>query len=255
VQLADGDGRVTTQLVRGGRPLAVIRHRTDLRDDPGLIEDVGAAATLALDHGRLQAQARSQLEQLRASRARTVEASDAERRRLERDLHDGAQQRLVVLSFALQLLRSELGGEADEAIGAAETQLRAALRELRELANGIYPAVLIDEGLGSAIEALAETGLVPIEIAALPGERLAPPVEAAAYFLVAAVARRATSAAITVRATHADARLVVEVAGDGGSDAELIELEDRIGALDGVLAVRRTAAGSTMIRVEVPCAS
>ena len=111
VRLPETDGRAVTPLVRGGRPVAVVVHRAELLDDPGLLEDVGAAAGLALDHERLQAEARARLEQLRASRARTVEAGDAERRRLERDLHDGAQQRLVVLSFALRLLRAELDGD------------------------------------------------------------------------------------------------------------------------------------------------
>ena len=111
VSLGEAPGRTITPLVRGGRPVAVIAHRADLLDDPGVLEEVGAAAGLALDHERLQAQARARLEQLRASRARTVEAGDAERRRLERDLHDGAQQRLVVLSFALRLLRAEVGDQ------------------------------------------------------------------------------------------------------------------------------------------------
>ena len=229
-------------------------HRADLRDDPGLLDDVGAAASLALDHERLQAEARAQLEQLRASRARTVEAGDAERRRLERDLHDGAQQRLVVLSFALRLLSAELDGEGAERAGAAEAELRGALSELRELARGIYPAVLVDEGLATALEALAEAGPVPIAIDSLPGARLVPAVEAAAYFLVAEIVKRGASARIAVRAGVSDGRLVVEIDSAGTLDDDLVDLEDRIGALDGELAVERAAAGHTTIRAEVPCA-
>jgi signal transduction histidine kinase len=254
VEPASGDGRVVTPLVRGGRPVAVLIHTADLRDDPGLLEEVGAAAGLALDHERLQAQTRAQLEQLRTSRARTVEASDAERRRLERDLHDGAQQRLVVLSFALQLLKVELGEQADGRVDAAEAELRIALGELRELARGIYPAVLIDEGLASAVEALAETGSVAIAIDALPEERLEPAVEAAAYFLIADVVKRAISPRVTIRATRLHDRLLVEISG-AGLEGALVDLEDRIGALDGELTVRHTPAGDVTIRAQVPCAS
>jgi signal transduction histidine kinase len=252
---ADGDGRAVTPLVRDGRPVAWLAHKAELRDDPGLLENVGAAAGLALDHERLQAQARAQLEQLRASRTRTVAAGDAERRRLERDLHDGAQQRLVVLSFALQLLRAELAGRGSEQIDAAERELRAALGELRDLARGIYPAVLFDEGLASALEALVETGTVSLALAAVPDERVDPAVEAAAYFLVAAVARRTSATPVTVRATRTDGRLLIDLEGGRTSAGELVELEDRIGALDGELSVRHAATGSTTIRAEMPCGS
>jgi len=225
-------------------------HRAELLDDLGLLEEVGAAAGLALDHERLQAQARARLEQLRASRARTVEAGDAERRRLERDLHDGAQQRLVVLSFALRLLRAEVGDDAAARVDAATAELRDALDELRELARGIYPAVLVDEGLAAAIEALAESGTAPMRLGPLPDERFVPAVEAAAYFLVAELARR--GGAVGVSAARADGRLVVEVEGAavGGDVEDLEDLEDRIGAVDGALVVED---GS--VRAEIPCAS
>jgi signal transduction histidine kinase len=243
VSLGEAPGRKITPLVRGGRPVAVIAHRAELLDDPGVLEEVGAAAGLALDHERLQAHARARLEQLRASRARTVQAGDAERRRLERDLHDGAQQRLVVLSFALRLLRNELGERVDPAIA----ELHAAIDELRELARGIYPAVLVDEGLATAIEALAEAGDAPMRLGPLPDERFLPAVEAAAYFLVAELARR--GGRVAVRAARADGRLVVEVEGAAvGSD--VAELEDRIGAVDGALIV----AGESC-RAEIPCGS
>ncbi len=254
VELRDTGGRVVTPLVRGGAPVAVLIHKADLRDDTGLLKDVGAAASLALDNERLQAEARAQLEQLRASRARSVEAGDAERRRLERDLHDGAQQRLVVLSFALRLLSAELGDEGATHVNAAETELRAALTELRELARGIYPAVLVDEGLATALDALAEDGQVPIAIDSLPDERLAPAVEAAAYFLVAEVVKRGIGSGVTVRVGLAEERLLVEIDSAGTLDDDLVDLEDRIGALDGVLTVEPTPAGQTTIRAEVPCA-
>jgi signal transduction histidine kinase len=246
--LVDATGRrvelsagTVTPLVRGGRPVALLGHRAELLDDPGLLEEVAAAAGLALDHERLQAQARARLEQLRASRARTVEAGDAERRRLERDLHDGAQQRLVVLSFALRLLRAEVGAPVDPAID----ELRSALDELRELARGIFPAVLVDEGLATAIEALAEAGHAPMTLARLPDERFPPAVEAAAYFLVAEMARRGEP--LRVRAHRMDGRLLVEV---DGAESPAVELQDRIGALDGAL----TVDGAT-VRAEIPCGS
>ncbi len=247
VELPQAGGRAVTPLVRGGQPVAVLVHRAELLDDAALLEDVGAAASLALEHERLQAEARGQLERLRASRARTVEAGDAARRRLERDLHDGAQQRLVVLSFALRLLHARVGGDAAGRVEAAEAELRRALHELRELARGIYPAVLVDEGLATALEALAESGPAPIVIAPLPGGRFDPGVEAAVYFLVAEVARRGP---MRVRACRSDDRLLVEVDGAGDLDGDIVDLEDRIGALDGTLVVSRTT-----VRAEIPCGS
>jgi signal transduction histidine kinase len=208
-----------------------------------------------LDRERLQAETRAQLEQLRASRARTVEAGDRARRRLERDLHDGAQQRLVVLALALRLLLAELDGDRAQRLDAAEAELRAALAELRELARGIYPAVLVDEGLATALEALAEAGPVPVKIDSLPDRRLAPAVEAAAYFLVAEVVMRSDTRGVTVRADHADGRLRLQIQSAGTLDEDLVELEDRIGALDGRLTVARGAPGHTTVRAELPCAS
>jgi signal transduction histidine kinase len=254
VSLPETDGRVVTPLVRGRRPVAVL-HSAELLGDPGLLEDVGVAAGLALDHERLQAEARAQLEQLRASRARTVATGDAERRLLERDLHDGAQQRLVVLSFALRLLSAELGDEGGDRVDAAEAELRGALRELRELARGIYPAVLVDEGLGTALEALAEACPAQIAVDSLPEERLAPAVEAAAYFLVAEVVKRGAGARVAVRARVSDERLLIEIDSAGALAGDLADLEDRIGALDGELVVERTPMGDTTIRAEVPCGS
>jgi signal transduction histidine kinase len=254
IELPEADGRVVTPLARGGRPVAFLIHRSELRDDPRLLENVGAAASLALDHERLEAEARAQLEQLRAARARTIATGDAERRRLERDLHDGAQQRLVVLSFALRLLRAQLGDAQAERVDAAERELRSALDELRELARGIYPAVLVDEGLATALEALTETGRAPIALDALPDERLAPAVEAAAYFLVAEVVKRGDGARVAVHVGLADGRLTMEIRSAAVLDGDLVDLEDRIGALEGELVIERARAGHTTIRAEVPCA-
>ena len=249
------DGEITS-IVRGSKEVALLAHRRGLLDDPVLAEEVAAAARLALDNERLQAQARAQLEDLRASRARIVESGDAERRRLERDLHDGAQQRLVGLSLGLRLARSRLGPDPDPAalarIEEAETGLRTALAELRELAHGIFPAVLADEGLAAALEALSEEAPIPIELTAVPEERFEPRVEAAAYFLVSETASHRSAGALRIKAARLGDNLVVEVEG-GRLPKQITEPEDRIGALDGSLTVVHDPGGRVTIRAEIPC--
>src|SRR5262249_174129 len=151
-----------TQIVRGGQRVALLSHRPGLLAEPALAEEVAAAARPALAHQRLPAEAWSQLDGLRASRGRIVQSGDAERRRLVRDLHDGAQQQLVTLALALRLARARLGSGLDPALAGrieeAEDELRAALADLRELAQGIFPVILAEEGVSAAGEALAETG-------------------------------------------------------------------------------------------------
>jgi signal transduction histidine kinase len=249
----DGDA---TPLVRGGQEIALLSHRPGLLDDPGLVEEVAAAARLALENERLQAETQAQLEDLRASRARVIATGDAERRRLERDLHDGAQQRLVGLSLALRLTRSRLGADADAAslarIEEAEVELRAALAELRELAHGIFPAVLADEGLAEALEALAEDAPIPIEITALPDERFDPAVEAAAYFVVSEVVRRCDATALAIEVVRRDGRLVIEVEGDGVLEGN-VGLDDRVVALDGTLTVSHKPGTCLRVHAEIPC--
>jgi signal transduction histidine kinase len=247
-----------TPIVRGGQQVALLSHRPGLFAEPALAEEVAVAARLALDNERLQAEARSQLEELRASRGRIVQSGDAERRRLARDLHDGAQQRLVTLSLALRLARTRLGPGLDHAlaerIDKAEGELRAALADLRELAQGIFPALLAEEGLSAAVEALAEAAPVPLEITALPDERLSSPVEAAAYFVVSEAVRRDAAGPLKVSAARHNSRLVVEVEGDS-VPAEIIGLQDRVGALDGSVTVVREPRGRATIRAEIPCES
>jgi signal transduction histidine kinase len=250
VDLTLRDGRATTPLIRDGRPVAVLVHRIGLLDNPELIEEVASTARLALENERLQAEARAQLEDLRSSRARIIEAGDAERRQLERDLHDGAQQRLVGLSLALRLLQTRLGADDDRQLGLlteAESELGLAIAELRELAHGIHPAVLSDEGLAAAVEALAEE--VPLRIGDLPQERFSPAVETAAYLVVAEAAK---AGAASVRAERRDCALVVEVEAEA-EPKELVDLEDRVGALDGRLDVERAPDGGVRIRAEIPC--
>jgi signal transduction histidine kinase len=234
--------------------VALLAHRPGLLDDPRLVEEIAATARLALDNERLQAQNRAQLQDLRASRARIVERGDAERRRLERDLHDGAQQRLVSLALSLRLAQLEDGADPDiTALREAEAGVRQALEELRELARGLYPVALTEEGLGAALEALAEQAASPLMLRRLPQERLEPSVEAAAYFVVAETLKRSRPRRAAVDAVHADGRLVVEVETDEEPPQELTDLEDRVGALDGRLLIQAAPEGGTRIRAELPC--
>jgi signal transduction histidine kinase len=243
-----------TSLVREGRPVAVIGHAPGLFGDDQLVEEVTAAARLALENERLQAEVSARLEELRRSRARIVEAGDTERRRLERDLHDGAQQRLVGLALSLRLLRSRLSDEAAAELGHAEQELQSAIVELRELAHGIFPAVLADEGLAAAVEALSEDGGVPIRIDELPERRYAEPVETAAYTVVAEAVKTARGP-LVVRGRGSGDELVIEVLSEQADGLDLVGLEDRIGALDGRLVVTRGAGDALEIRAELPCGS
>ena len=183
---------------------------------------VGSVAGLALENERLAAQVRAQLEEVRASRARIVEAQDAERRRIERDLHDGAQQRLVALAMRLDQARAGAEG-ASELIDATTVELLAAIREVRDLARGVHPPILTDAGLGAAIEALAERTPFPVAIDATE-QRYPPEVEAAAYFVVAEgltnIARYADASVARVVVRTEGERLVVRVTDDGRGGAD-----------------------------------
>ena len=213
----------------------------------------------------LDAELRARVEELRASRARLVQAGDAERRRLERDLHDGAQSRLVGLAVLLGHVRRRVDADAETAalLDHAQSELKTSLAELRELARGIHPAVLTDRGLEPALSALASRAPVPVTIEADGGQRLPGPVEIATYFVVsealANVAKysQATAASVTVR--RSNGRVAVEVADDGvgGADAArgsgLRGLADRVAALDGTLSVESPVGRGTRLRVEIPC--
>ena len=205
------------------------------------------------------------LEQLAASRARIVEAGDAERRRLERNLHDGAQQRLVSVAVDLRMVGVMLEKDpamAHEVLDGAQTQLAKGLEELRELARGIHPAVLTDRGLGPALEGLLARAPVPVEITELPAERLSGPVEAAAYYVVAEaitnVAKYAHASSVTVSIRRSNGRATVVVADDGVGGADptrgsgLRGLADRLEALDGRLEIESPDARGTRIRAEIP---
>ncbi len=206
--------------------------------------------------------------ELRRSRTRMVEAADQERRRLERDLHDGAQQRLVAVSLALRLLRKQLDtqGVANEAAVAAAdraaAELKLAIQELRELARGIHPAILTEAGLGPAISSLAERCAVPTVVGALPDRRLSTAVEATAYFVVseslANVAKYASATQASVEAECRGSILHLEVGdnGVGGADAArgsgIRGLEDRVAALGGRIAIESPAGQGTLVVAEIP---
>jgi signal transduction histidine kinase len=259
--------RAVTLLGPAEAPVAALVHDPVLRERPALLEAAGAAARLALENERLQADLRAQLAELRASRVRIVTAGDEERRRLERDLHDGAQQRLLGLGLALQLARAQLGREANgtsELLSEADAELRAALEELRELARGIHPAVLTEQGLGAALKTLAERSPVPVTIVEIPEERLPAPAEAVAYFLVsealANVAKYARASRVRVSVVRLNGRVRVDVEDDGVGGADpsrgsgLRGLSDRVQALDGELELESPPGRGTHVHAEIPCA-
>jgi signal transduction histidine kinase len=261
-----GSDRAVTVLGVGQAPVAALVHDPALLERGSLLEAAGAAARLALENERLQAELRSQLAELRASRARILIAGDEERRRLERDLHDGAQQRLLGLGLALQLARArvgEKGNGAAELLSEADAELRAALQELRELARGIHPAILIDQGLEATLRSLAERSSVQVTILVAFPERLGEPVEAAIYFLVseslANVAKHAHASMVRIAITREERAVVVSIKDDGVGGADpmlgsgLRGLGDRIHALDGTLRVVSPPGQGTRIEAFIPC--
>jgi signal transduction histidine kinase len=248
-------GGTVTRVTRSGRTIAAISHAGAAS---GLESHLGPAIALGLENERLQAELLAQLGELRASRARIVENADAERRRLERDLHDGAQQRLLALSYDIRLARAGAAADGDTAaqmtLGRAIEQTQGALEELRELAHGIYPAVLGEAGVAAALATLADTAPLPVQILRADDRRYPAAVEAAAYFAVAeavddAARRGADRAVVTV--AQEGGRLVVTVEDNGtGCDSPMVALADRVGALGGSLYIKETAC-----RAEIPCAS
>jgi signal transduction histidine kinase len=200
----------------------------------------------------------AQLSDLRVSRTRIVATGDAERRRLERNLHDGAQQQLVALSLALALRQTQLGTapEPDQALIArvarAHVELRAVLNDLRALAEGIFPAVLADDGLRAAVEALAEERPGTARIVRLPARRLSLSAESAAYRVIAQTVRHAGRRPVPVTAMEHDGRLVIEIEIDR-PPPDLTDLEDRVGALDGTLELEPMGESEARLRAEIPC--
>jgi len=258
-------GRVWTPVEHDGKLIAAIIHRPDLANTD-IVQTAGTAAVLQLENERLRADLRARLDELRDSRARIVEVSDAERRRLERNLHDGAQQQLVALALQLRLARNKTTNkESAELIDGALEQLDQALSELRELARGIHPAILSDRGLKAAVGALAERQPLPTEIEFSVKRKLEPTVEATAYFMIAEglanIAKYAEAERADVHVREQDGVLEVDVADDGcgGADASkgtgLHGLEERLRALDGTLALESEPGKGTRLVARIPLAA
>jgi signal transduction histidine kinase len=261
-------GRGITRLEAEDGPLAVMIHDAALSDQRALVDGVSAVARLALENERLQAEVKAQLEEVRASRERIVSAADAERRRVERNLHDGAQQRLVSLALALRMAQTRATDAAPEvasALAQAEGELKRAIAELRELARGIHPAILSEAGLGPALESLADHSPVPVSVETdLDGRRLPAPVEGTAYFVAAEaltnVVKHAAASRAVLSATVDDGwlRLTIIDDGIGGADpargSGLRGLADRVAALGGRLRIQNDKSGGTRLEAEIPCA-
>ena len=259
--------RASAPIERDGREVAAIVYDASLDDDPEMVEAVRAAATMALENERLLAESEARLAEVQASRQRIVAAGDAERRRLERDLHDGAQQRLVALSLQLRMIRSDIRRDPDQAeqlAAAASDELAHSLQELRELARGIHPAAL-DHGLASALESLATRSTVATAVTCDAPDHVPQAVELAVYFVaceaLANVGKYAEATAASLRLSRTAAGVAIEIADDGvgGADAAngsgLHGLADRVEALDGHLLVTSPPGAGTVITAELPCAS
>lgn len=258
--------RATTRIDRDGAHVAVLGHDPALEEEPQLLRAVTAAAGIALENARLHAELHARLEELHGSRARIAEAGRNERKRLERNLHDGAQQRLIALSLELNLLEQRLADDADAStrIGRARGEIAASLEELREVARGLHPAVVSGHGLAVALEQLAAHAAVPVRLKVGLGARLPEALEVAAYYVVseslANVAKYAGASSARVEVTRRPGDLLVEVADDGvgGADEKrgtgLRGLADRVEVLGGTLRVWSPAGGGTRVRAEIPCA-
>jgi signal transduction histidine kinase len=257
-----------TEVVHHGRRVGALVHDAALRQDPQLLRAAAAAAALALENGRLEVELRARVEALRASRARIVEVGDEERRKLGRDLHDGAQQRLVTLLIELRMARDRWDDKPEMSRSMVDSALEnagAAVQELRDLAAGIHPAILSQRGLDAAVETLASRSTVPVETDLELDERPPSNIETAAYFVVAEaltnVAKYADATHARVVARRLGGSLVIEIRDDGKGGAEvgagsgLRGLEDRVGAVDGTLEVESPPGRGTVVRARFPLAA
>ncbi len=259
--------RRATVVERAGQPVAVLVHDPALQDNAELVASVCAAAALTIENERLQAELRARLAELGASRARLVEATEVERRRIERDLHDGTQQRLVSIAMSLGLLESKLPTDpaaAKPIVGEARRALAVALEELRELSQGIHPSVLTERGLAAALDELCRRAALPAHLEVTLDVRLPAQVETAAYFVVSEALTNAVkhshASELRIGARCDGPALTVEVADDGiggaaaGRGSGLRGLADRVEALGGRLTVSSPPGRGTVVRAEIPCA-
>ncbi|HKG43637.1 MAG TPA: histidine kinase [Gaiellaceae bacterium] len=265
VQLRDDAERASTLIERDGQHVAALLHDRALADDRQLLDAAGAAAGMSLDNARLHADLRARVEELSGSRARVIEAGLKERQRLERNLHDGAQQRLIALSLRLSMLEKHLPPEREvrQELDAARGEIARSLEELRDVARGIHPAVLSGHGLEVAVESLAARAQLPVRLRLDVRGRLPERIEVAAYYVVseslANVAKHAGAGEATVSLERSDGRLVVEVVDDGvgGADTErgsgMRGLADRVEAVGGRFRVWTPLGGGTRVQAEIPC--
>jgi len=251
-----------------GKPVAALVHDAGLAEEASLVRAAGRAAALWLERERLEVEGRARIRDLRESRARLVEAGDAERRRIERDLHDGAQHRLAALLLQVQIGRRTF--VADEPAREAmltdiERELADSLTDLRALAAGILPPVLSDYGLEAAVDELTTHFPVAIIVEPIPIERLPTAIEVAVYFVIAEalanVIKHANATRAAVRVSRDSGCVVVETQDDGIGGASLAKgtgirgLADRVGALDGTIVCDSPAGRGTLLRAVIPCAS
>jgi signal transduction histidine kinase len=262
-----GSGRTAVPIERDGHELGMLVYDATLDDDPELVGAVAATAAIALEDARLHAESEDRLAELRVSRERLVAAGDAERRRLERDLHDGAQQRLVSVALQLRMIQRHARTDPDlveQLATSAGAELSKSLEELRELARGLHPAVL-NHGLKAALESLASRAPVATTVSFAGSEGLPEPVKLAAYFVaceaLANVAKYAHATTASVRVTRSNGAAVIEIADDGVGGADesagtgLQGLADRVAALDGTLRILSPPGEGTVVTAELPCAS
>jgi len=263
----DNDRRIATRVERDGGILGMVVHDRALVEDEALMGAVMASVGLVLDNQRLLADLGSQLEEVRASRGRIADAAGLERRRIERNLHDGAQQQLVALSLLLSLAADGAASHADERLLAQLDRARKltgdTLADVRSLAHGIHPAVLTEDGLGAAIEVLVQRSPVPFEVSVDLAERLPEATEAAAYYVVAEaltnVAKYADAGRVEVRIARSPDGITVDVADDGVGGATLTGgsglqgLADRVEALGGSFEIDSPRGGGTRLRASLPC--
>jgi signal transduction histidine kinase len=259
-------GRAATVVERDGETIAALIHDPALSEDSELVQSVCAAAALTLENARLQAELRARLAELQASRARLVEATESERRRIERDLHDGTQQRLVSIAMSLGLAESKLAVDrpaVEPVLREAREALALALDELRELTQGIRPAILVERGLAAALDDLSRRAGLPVKLSVDVGGRLPEQVESAAYFVASEAltnaAKHSHASEVRLAAYEHEAILVLEVTDDGiggavpAGGSGLRGLADRVEALGGRLTVSSPPGRGTTLRVELPC--
>ena len=257
-----GGSQVMTAL--GDPPTVMLAHDPALLDDRELLDAAATAARLALDNARLHAEVRVQLDEVRASRQRLAAAADHERQRLERDLHDGAQQRFLGVGLTLNVLRGRLADTAErDLVEELERELRLAIRELRDVAQGIRPAVLTDQGLAPALAGLARRAAVRVDLDIQVADRLGPVIEATAYYVVSEAlqntVKHAGASDVRITAARDGNSLVIKVTdnGSGGANTRsgtgLRGLADRVGAVGGTFEIQSPPGGGTTVRAELPC--